>query len=120
MAHVPHIELKTHDAVAAIGRWSVPVRVDWREWDQEFVVRVDDTGRTYLLAPMAGQTLKAMREGATYVDEIARCVFAQQLPWGVASAALAATFAESAADTEQVLAVLRELESLGLARVDLV
>lgn len=120
MAHVPHIELKEHDAVAAIGRWSVPVRIDWREWDNEFVVRVDETGRTYLLPAMAGQVLKTMREGASYVDEIARRVFAQQRPFSAASAALAAAFAEPAADTSQVLAVLNELESLGLARVDLV
>ena len=106
--------------MAAIGRWSVPMRIDWREWDQEFVVRVDETARTYLLSAMAGQILQAMREGASYVDEIARRVFAQQRPFGAASAALAAAFAEPAADTEQVLAVLSELESLGLARVDLV
>ena len=106
--------------MAAIGRWLVPMRIDWREWDQEFVVRVDETARTYLLSAMAGQILQAMREGASYVDEIARRVFAQQRPFGAASAALAAAFAEPAADTEQVLAVLSELESLGLARVDLV
>jgi hypothetical protein len=119
VAHVPHIELQKHDAVAAIGRWSIPGHLDWREWDQEFVVRVDDTATTHLLPAMAGQTLRAIRDGATYVDEIARHVFAQRRPLGAASAKLAATFAEPVADTQQVLTVLTELEALGLARVDL-
>lgn len=119
MARVTHIALKRHDTVAEIGRWSVPVSIDWREWDDEFVVRVDDTATTYVLSALAGHVLKAMREGATYVDEIARRVFANTHPLGAASAALAAAFAEPVGEMEDVLAALTELEALGLARVDL-
>ena len=119
MARVTHTALKKHDTVAEIGRWSVSVSIDWREWDDEFVVRVDDTATTYMLSALAGHALKAMSEGATYVDEIARRVFATTRPLGVASAALAAAFAEPVGAIDDVLAALTELEALGLARVDL-
>ena len=120
MAHVPHIEPKKRDAVAAIGRWTVPLRFDCREWDQECVVRVEDTATTYLLPAVAGQAMRAMRDGACYVDEIARRVFAQRRPLRPASAALAATFSEPVADSDHLRTVLTGLQSLGLARVDLV
>jgi hypothetical protein len=120
VARVPHIELKQRDAVAAIGRWSVPLRFDWREWDQECVVRVEDTATTYLLPAVAGQAMWAMRDGARYVDDIARRVFAHRRPLAAASASLAATFSEPVADNEHLVTVLTALQALGLARVDLV
>lgn len=120
MAQIHHLELEPRDAVAELGRWSVPVRIDWRAWDGEFVVRVDDTATTYLLSRLAGQVLVAMREGATYADDIARRVFADGKHLSTASAVLVAAFAGTTADTQQVLAVLTELEALGLARVELV
>ena len=53
-------------------------------------MRVEDTATTYLLPAVAGQAMLAMRDGACYVDEIARRVFAHRRRLGPASAALAA------------------------------
>jgi len=92
--------------------------VDLREWDDEFVVRVDATGSTYLLSALAGETLKAMSAGAVYVDDIAARIFANCAPPSAATAALAAQFAERNADIADVERVLTELESLGIARAE--
>ena len=94
-------------------------RLDWREWDGEFVVRADDTAATYLLSTLAGEAIKALRDGPLYVDEIAARMFHDSAPPSIATAALVATFAETASDTRSMLAALAELEVLGLARVDL-
>lgn len=118
MAQV-HYSLKPRDVSAELGRWSLQGRLDWREWDGEFVVRADDTAATYLLSTLAGEAIKALRDGPLYLDEIAVRVFHDSARPSAASAALVATFAESASDTESLLAALGELEALGLARADL-
>ncbi len=119
MAQVHHAGLRPRDAVAELGRWSVAGCVDWREWDGEFVVRADSSAATYLLSALPGATLEAMRDGATYLDEIAARVFSGCAPPSAATAALVATFAETSTDMQSLLAVLAELEALGLARADL-
>ncbi|HWR87770.1 MAG TPA: hypothetical protein VN277_05060 [Acidiferrobacterales bacterium] len=119
MAQVHYAGLRSLDTAAELGRWSVPGLVDWREWDGEFVVRVDSTAQTYLLSALAGEALKAIRGGASYIDEIAARVFSDCMPPSAATAALVATFAEAASDTKSLLAVLSELETLGLAQADL-
>ena len=119
MAQVHYAPLKRTDATAELGRWSVPGQVDLREWDGEFVVRVDSSAQTYLLSALAGEALKAMHGGAAYVDEIAARVFSGCEPDNPTTAALMATFAHSAADSKGLLAVLSELEALGLVRADL-
>ena len=119
MAQVHHAGLRPLDTAADLGRWSVPGQIDWREWDGEFVVRVDSTAQTYLLSALAGEAMKAMRGGATYVDEIAARVFSDCAAPSAATAALVATFAEDANDSQVLLAVLNDLQLLGLARADL-
>ena len=119
MAQVHDASLRQLDTQAEFGRWSLPGRVDWREWDGEFVVRVEAAAQTYLLSALAGEVLKAIRDGAGYIDEIAARVFSDCVPPSAATAALVATFADTAADTQSLLAVLNELETLGLARADL-
>jgi hypothetical protein len=119
VAQVHHAGLRPLDAAADVGRWSVPGQIDWREWDGEFVVRVDSTAQTYLLSAVAGEALKAMRGGAAHLDEIAARVFADCAAPSAATAALVATFAESASDNQTLLAVLNELQLLGLVRADL-
>jgi hypothetical protein len=100
-------------------RWSISGQIDWREWDGEFVVRAHRSGITYLLSPLAGQVLKALRAGARYSDDVARLVHAERLQSGSAAAAsLAAAFAVPEAGGPQVAAVLAELEALGVIRVD--
>lgn len=93
--------------------------MDWREWDDEFVVREGDTGVTYLLSALTGETLKALRNGALYLDELATRVFHDSAPPSAATAALVATFAEPGDDAKSLLTVLQELEALGLARAEL-
>lgn len=117
MAKVHHV-LKPRDFSAKVGRWSLQGTVDWREWDGEFVVRVDDTAATYLLSTLAGETLRVLREGPAHVDEISARVFADVEPRSPITASLVATFGEAASDTQVLLEVLAELESLGLARAD--
>jgi hypothetical protein len=53
------------------------------------------------------------------VDEIAERVFADVGGPSAVTAALIATFADAAADTQSLLNVLTELEALGLVRTDL-
>lgn len=106
------------DAASEFTRWYLPAHVDLREWDDEFVVRVDSTGATYLLSALAGEALKAMKAGAIYGDDIATHVFAGVAPPSAATSALAAQFADRDADAQQVLHVLSELESLGIVRAD--
>jgi hypothetical protein len=118
MAQV-HYGLRPRNLSAEFGRWSLQGRFDWHEWDGEFVVRSDRTAATYLLSAPAGETLKAMQGGATFLDEIASHVFRDTAPPSAAMAALVAAFAESVDDAQSLLTVLKELEALGLARVDL-
>lgn len=101
-----------------LGRWSLRGRFDWREWDGEFVVRHDDTGNTYHLSMLAGLTFKALREGAAQVDEVAARVSSNSPPQSAATAALVAAFTAAGGSAHNVLAVLRDFESLGLARAD--
>lgn len=119
MAHVHYAGLRSPETAAELGRWSIPGQIDWREWDGDMVVRVHATAQTVLLSPLAGEVLKAMRSGAGYVDEIAARVFAECVPPSAATAALVAAFSDVDADTASLLAILAELESIGLARADL-
>ena len=119
MAQVHDVSLKSRDSAAELGRWSVSGQFDWREWDGEFVVRADASAQTLLLTMLAGEALNAVRGGAVYLDEIAARVFSDCLLPSVATAALVATFAGPPTDTQSLLTVLTELESLGLVRMDL-
>ena len=119
MAQVHYAGLRTVDAATEFGRWSVPGLIDWREWDAEMVVRLDSTAQTFLLSALAGEVLKAIHSGAGYVDEIAARVFSDCVPPSAATAELVATFADTASDIQSLLAVLTELEALGLARAEL-
>ena len=118
MAQVLYESLNAPAPRAGQVRWSILGQVDWREWDGEFVLRAERSGITTLLAPWAGQVLKALRAGGCDADEIARRLHADRLQSGAASTALTAAFADPAADTQHVAAVLAELEALGLVRSD--
>jgi hypothetical protein len=60
-----------------------------------------------------------MRDGAVHFDDIAARVFSDCAEPSAATAALVATFAENTNDNQALLAVLNELQLLGLARADL-
>ena len=117
MAQV-HYVLGERNAGAELRRWSLQSRVDWREWDGEFVAHADGTGSTYLLSTLAGETIKALREGAAPIDELAVRVFRETESTNAATASLVATFADSGGETQILRSVLAELEVLGLARTD--
>lgn len=98
-------------------RWSVPSHVDLREWDGEFVVRCNVSGATYQLSPLAGEALKALQAGVGYPDEIVARIFGHDAgPPNDTTAALMSMFAGPDGDVEAVMAVLTELEALGIAR----
>lgn len=99
-------------------RWSIARGIDWRAWDSEFVVRSHGTGSTYLVAALAGATLEAMHQDASYLGEIAAHVFAASMPLSTATVALMASFAEANADAENQSVVLVDLEAFGLVRVE--
>lgn len=113
-----HHGLTPSDASARVGRWTLREPLDWREWGEEFVVRVGTTGATCLLSPLAGETLKALRGGAAHLDDIASLVFREAAPPSAVTAALVAAFADRADDAKDLLVVLAELEALGLARAE--
>ncbi len=54
-------------------RWAVrqPETIDWREWDDEFVVRVGSRSETHLMNAAAGSVLLALLEApALTVDDL--------------------------------------------------
>ena len=116
MATVHH-GLTHTGALAPVNRWSVPSHIDVREWDGEFVVRCNVSGTTYLLSALAGEALKALRGGATSPDEIVHRLFdTDAAPVDGTTAALVSLFAGRDAEVARVLAVLADLEALGIAR----
>ncbi len=116
MARVRYAALNKRSTSA--DRWSISGQMDWREWDGECVVRAHGSAATYLLSPLAGQVLKALRAGACDAESIARWVRAERLRSGSpAAVTLGATFSALEADGPQVTAVLAELEVLGVTRV---
>jgi len=119
VAQFHHAELRPPDYVAEHGRWSLSGIFDWREWDGEFVVRVEGTASTYMLSTLTGETLMALRDGAAYVDEIATRVFEDCTAPNPATAALVARFAVACPETQSLLAALATLEALGLATAEL-
>jgi len=119
MAQVHYVGLTPAAPEAAFGRWSVPAQVDVREWDGEFVLRSPLTARTYHVTALAGEVIMAIRDGARYLDDIAARVLADGGNASQATIELNATFTDGAADMQGLLAVLIELESLGLATADL-
>jgi len=118
MAQVHHV-LTQRDVSVELGRWSLQGSIDWREWDGEFVVRCDASAATYLLSTLAGETLKALRDGPAHVEDIGARVFGDSAKPSPATAALIASFADVQSDTQGLLGVLKELEGLGLVRASL-
>ena len=119
MAQV-HYVVGSRDRSAALARWLLVGPLDWREWDGEFVVRVDGSGTTCILSALAGETIKALRNGATYVEDIAAQVFADadEQPHA-ATAALMTRFSGHQQDTQRVLDTLTGLAEAGIVRSDL-
>jgi hypothetical protein len=118
MASVHHV-LIPHDHQAELARWTLNGRLDLRQWDGEVVVRGDATGATYIVSALAGSTLKALHRGAFYLDEIAALASCEAHNRSDMTASLAATFTLPGTPAGEVLAVLRQLEGLGLVRAEL-
>jgi hypothetical protein len=118
MAQV-HCVLKPRNIRAELARWSLQGWMEWREWDGEFVLRSDSTAATLVLPHLAGETIKALRDGPAHVDQIAARLFHDTVRPSAATAALVATFTDTANETRRLLDVLTELEDLGLVRADL-
>lgn len=117
MAQV-HYVVKTQDLRSQIGRWSLQDRIDWREWDNEVVVRLEPSGGTFLLSALAGCIVVALCDGAAHVDEIAARIFDSDLPPSP-TAALAARFSTQDPEAQRVLESLTELQAIGIVRLNL-
>jgi hypothetical protein len=112
-----HHGLTRSGVAAPVQRWSVPTHIDLREWDGEFVARCDASSATYLLSALAGESLRALQAGATSAQQIVARVFdTESPPPEGTTAALAWKFGGRDTEVERVLAVLHELETLGIAR----
>lgn len=91
---------------AACRRWHAAPReaLAWREWGDEHVFRVADTGALHLVSALAGQTVRDLLER----------------PGGATAADLLATLADDnppdAADVEALEQLLAQLEAIGLTR----
>jgi hypothetical protein len=114
---------KVHDGLtrngtpAPVKRWSVPTHIDLREWDGEFVARCNASSATYLLSALAGESLRALQGGATSPDQVVARIFdAEVSPAAGTTTALASMFGGWDTENRRVLAVLQELEALGIAR----
>lgn len=119
MAQV-HYVVEARDLPSQIGRWSLQGGFDWREWDDEVVVRQERSGGTFLLSALAGYVLIALREGAAYPDEIATRVFGTDVvAIPSVTAALAARFSTLAPEAQCVLETLTQLQAIGIVRSDL-
>jgi hypothetical protein len=119
MAQV-HYVVKTQDLPSQIGRWSLRGGIDWREWDDEVVVRLEQSGGTYLLSALAGYVLIALHEGASYVDEIAARIFgADAVASPSVTASLAARFSSQAPEAQRVQETLTQLQAIGIVRSNL-
>lgn len=119
MAQV-HYVVKTPDLRSQIGRWSLQGGIDWHEWDDEVVVRLEPSGGTFLLSTLAGCIVIALRNGPAHVDEIAARVFDTEPGLSPSpSAALAARFSAQDPEAQRVLESLTELQAIGIVRSDL-
>lgn len=114
MAHL-HYVLKPRKVIAHLGRWSLEGRVDWHEWDGQFVVRSDSTAETHRLSRLAGETIKLLGQGPAHLEELASRLRLALVCPNATTAALVTTFT-AGGDTQKLLAVLAELENLGLVR----
>ena len=92
---VPSPDIRWHVAASEI--------VDWREWDDEFVVRIESRAETHLLSPAAGNVLLALLDGrpALTLHEIDAKAFT-------------GTNTDTEADLESLQAVLADLERLAI------
>lgn len=114
MAHLHYVS-KPRKVNADLGRWSLEGRVDWHEWDGQFVVRSVSTGETHWLSQLAGETIKLLRLGPAHLDELASRLRLALVCPNATTAALVTTFT-AGGDTQKLSAVLAELENLGLVR----
>lgn len=93
-------------------RWRLPseAELDWREWGEEFVVHDATSARTHLLSAAAGSALFAFLDGRRCLDldELFASAFAGSKPGD------GSTEIMSAEERQSLLAIMGELERLGL------
>ena len=84
--------------------------IDWREWGDEFVVRVASRAETHLLSPAAGGALLALLDGGSLTLD---ALYAKA--FDVSDEGDAESPAPTAGERESLLAVLADFERLGIA-----
>lgn len=114
MAQLHCVSMPRNDSVH-LGQWSLVGRVDWHEWDGQFVVRSDCTAGTHRLSNLAGETIKSLCQGPAHLDQLASRLRLALVSPNATTAALVTAFT-TGGDTQKLSAVLADLENLGLAR----
>jgi hypothetical protein len=98
--------------------------LEWREWDGELVVYLDQRGSTHLLTPYAGAVFLTLLDGPPLVglgELLSRLAMEEGLapspePAAPREARAPEAQASAGADREQVLQVMAEFERIGLVR----
>jgi len=100
-------------AASLTDRWSIPESevIDWREWGDEFVVRVAGRGETHLLSSAAGGVLLALlgdRSGLTLEHLYAKAC-------GIGEPELGSGPSMTEEERNAMLAIVADFERLGMA-----
>ena len=100
-------------AASLTDRWSIPESevIDWREWGDEFVVRVAGRGETHLLSPAAGSVLLALlgdRYGLTLEELYAKAC-------GIGEPELGSGPSMTEEERNAMRAIVADFERLGMA-----
>ena len=93
-------------------RWNIATSeiIDWREWGEEFVVRVASRAETHLLSPAAGNVLLALLDGRPTLT--LEALHAKAFCDADAGSGIGSTM--TAGELEALLAIVADFERLGI------
>jgi hypothetical protein len=100
--------------VSPTDRWNLAESevIDWREWGEEFVVRMASRAETHLLSPAAGNVLLALLDGRPTLT--LKALFAKA--FDDADTGLGTGSTMTAGDLESLQAIVTDFERLGIVR----
>ena len=95
-------------------RWEIVESevIDWREWGEEFVVRIASRAETHLLSPAAGNVLLALLDGRPTLT--LEALYAKAFDDADTGAGTGSTM--TAGDLESLQAIVADFERLGIVR----
>ena len=99
--------------VSEVERWRIAESevIDWREWGDEFVVRIESRAETHLLGPAAGSILLVLLDGrrALSLDAMYRLAIGE-----AETSADSKDSIMSAAERESLHAIVADFERRGI------